>query len=69
MADFPGTAVENRSLAGLPRQRPRAFPPSEMANEGSASTGRPGAHHIGALAQAAFVEENDGAPLLAGFFF
>ncbi len=51
-----------------PRNRRQAFPIEIVFQDRSLASGRPSATAMGPLAQSAFVDENDCAPLLAGFF-
>ncbi len=67
---FDGTRIEPEVEAAPShaRRRRKLLPPAGMAQDGSLSARSPGAHHLRTLAQPAFVEEDDDAPVPAGFF-
>jgi hypothetical protein len=66
--DAAGMDLEIEAPEGQAPDDRETFPVEGFVQKRSLSARRPGAHPGGAGAQAAFVEEDDGAPLLAGLF-
>ena len=67
--DASGMNLKVETPEGQSANDREAFPVEGFLEDGSLSARRPGARPCGAGAQSAFVDEDEGAPLLAGLFF
>lgn len=66
--DRIGTEPEIEAPARDPGRRRKLLPSAGMPKNGRWAARGPGARHIRPLAQAAFVEKDEGAPVPTGFF-
>lgn len=66
--DGAGVQVEVEVLERETGDGRQAFPVEVEGQDRGLAAGRPGANTVGALAQSAFVEEDEGASFPAGFF-
>ena len=66
--DGAGVEPEIKIPPGNPRHRRQQMPVEVILQHRRVSARGPGAHPMGALAQSAFVDEDDGAPRAERFF-